>query len=295
MYTRVAEKWLRDQPGLRPLQREFLQEALAFYQEFARQRGDDPDCADRAGHALRRVGDIQGTLNMRQQTEPIRLQVIDRLNGLADRHLDNPRRREELAGVQCQLARFYRVDGRTTEAARHYNQALEKDRAWRSSIPIESTTRSGRRDVCWVWGRHGGTRAIWTKPSDFMSCAGQILEPLAMRPEAGAEATRGLKDVYHNLGDLHSAAGRGAGAESCWRRAVGLSAQLLKDSPMTPEFKHAHASDMCGLAGALNSRGRRERRRRCSAKPFVSRSHWWPIFPREWIPGIPCQLPASAW
>ncbi len=46
MYTRVAEKWLRDQPGLRPLQREFLQEALAFYQEFARQRGDDPDCAD---------------------------------------------------------------------------------------------------------------------------------------------------------------------------------------------------------------------------------------------------------
>ncbi len=46
MYTRVAEEWLVDQPGLRPLQREFLQEALAFYREFAGQQGANPEGAD---------------------------------------------------------------------------------------------------------------------------------------------------------------------------------------------------------------------------------------------------------
>ena len=57
MYTRVAEEWLRDQPGLRPLQREFLDEALAFYQAFARVQDEDPERIEQA-MALRRVGDI---------------------------------------------------------------------------------------------------------------------------------------------------------------------------------------------------------------------------------------------
>jgi hypothetical protein len=31
MYTKVAEKWLSSAPGLQPLQREFLEKALGFY------------------------------------------------------------------------------------------------------------------------------------------------------------------------------------------------------------------------------------------------------------------------
>ena len=84
MYTRVAEEWLGDQPGLRPLQREFLQEALAFYQEFARQQGEDPEAQIEQAVALRRVGDIEDTLYNHEQTEPIYVQVIEILNHIAD-------------------------------------------------------------------------------------------------------------------------------------------------------------------------------------------------------------------
>ena len=40
MFTQVAEKWLADQPKLEPVQREFLEKALHYYEEFSRQ--DDP-------------------------------------------------------------------------------------------------------------------------------------------------------------------------------------------------------------------------------------------------------------
>ncbi len=36
MYTQVAERWLADQPRMQPIQREFLEKALRFYEEFAR-------------------------------------------------------------------------------------------------------------------------------------------------------------------------------------------------------------------------------------------------------------------
>src|SRR5262249_27221244 len=36
MFTDVAEKWLSQQPGLEPMQRQFLEEALRFYEEFAK-------------------------------------------------------------------------------------------------------------------------------------------------------------------------------------------------------------------------------------------------------------------
>ena len=35
MYTQVAERWLADEPRMQQIQREFLEKAMRFYQEFA--------------------------------------------------------------------------------------------------------------------------------------------------------------------------------------------------------------------------------------------------------------------
>src|SRR5262249_47861832 len=56
MYLQVAEKWLRRQPNMEELQKEFLQEALSFYQEFARDEGVEPDARYMAAIAHQRVG-----------------------------------------------------------------------------------------------------------------------------------------------------------------------------------------------------------------------------------------------
>jgi tetratricopeptide (TPR) repeat protein len=63
MYTRFAQKWLANQPGLKPAQREFLMEALRFYQEFAREEGQDPATLRLVGQAFLRVAEIQRALH----------------------------------------------------------------------------------------------------------------------------------------------------------------------------------------------------------------------------------------
>jgi len=253
MYTRVAEKWLVDQPGLRPVQREFLQEALAFYQEFSRQQGEDPEVLIEAAVALRRVGDIQDVLNMHEQTERIYLQVIDLLNDLADRHFDNPSRRKELATVQSKLAQHYLAYGRTAEAVHHFTQALEIYQALAIQHP-DRIEYQGDQAGCLVG--LGETCRDKDEAERLYLRARQIYESLTMRPEARAQSTDGLRAVYHNLGNLQIAAGRGSEAEHSWRRADELSARILAESPTSLAVKHGHASDLYGLAGALASQGK---------------------------------------
>src|SRR5205807_1007230 len=52
MYTQVAEKWLAHQPRLQPLQREFLQKALRYYQDFARDDTADPEARLADGYSI---------------------------------------------------------------------------------------------------------------------------------------------------------------------------------------------------------------------------------------------------
>ncbi len=56
MYTQVARKWLAHQPQMEPVQREFLEKALAFYQRSAARSGADPALRLETAHAHARVG-----------------------------------------------------------------------------------------------------------------------------------------------------------------------------------------------------------------------------------------------
>ncbi len=64
LLTRVSESQLSSVPGLQPLRRDLLTAALAYYQDFVRQRGDDPalkiglaDAQLRLGRILRDLGE----------------------------------------------------------------------------------------------------------------------------------------------------------------------------------------------------------------------------------------------
>ena len=52
MYTGVAERWLEQQGKLTDLQREFLEKALAFYEESSKDEGATPEVRNEAAIAL---------------------------------------------------------------------------------------------------------------------------------------------------------------------------------------------------------------------------------------------------
>jgi serine/threonine protein kinase len=59
MYTQVATKWLTQQPGLDPTQREFLLKALSAYERFAKEDGDSPELLRELANASQRAGEIR--------------------------------------------------------------------------------------------------------------------------------------------------------------------------------------------------------------------------------------------
>jgi tetratricopeptide (TPR) repeat protein/tRNA A-37 threonylcarbamoyl transferase component Bud32 len=82
MYTQVAERWLARQPRLQPVQREFLEKALRYFQEVA---DADDASAERLelGRAYLRVGKIQFAFGAHPEAEQAYRRAADLAQALA--------------------------------------------------------------------------------------------------------------------------------------------------------------------------------------------------------------------
>src|SRR5206468_2269886 len=69
MYSEVAEKWLANEPGMEDLQKRFLLKALAFYEQFAEEKGTEPTVRRDRGIAFHRVGGIHNKLQEARKAE----------------------------------------------------------------------------------------------------------------------------------------------------------------------------------------------------------------------------------
>jgi eukaryotic-like serine/threonine-protein kinase len=256
MYTQVAEKWLVDQPGLRPLQREFLEDALAFYQEFAREHARDPEARIEQALALRRVGDIEEGLGKHEDTERIYLRVIETLGSLAGFPAIDLRRLEELAAVHFKLAWLYQVDGRVSNAANHYSRALDIYQALAFQRPDQIGYKVKQARCLNSLGSTALRSGRLDQAEDLYVRARESYESLWTRPGRPDELIQGMASVHHNMRNLYVAAKRYRESEQSARRAAELSSRSLQDFPKSVEHKHRYVGDLEGLANTLSLEGR---------------------------------------
>jgi tetratricopeptide (TPR) repeat protein len=147
MYTQVAEKWLAEQSSLTTLQREFLEKALAFYEQFAADEGSDPQVRHETVRALYRVGVIRHSLGRHAEAETAFRQVValgaDLLHRYPDRpafHLVLPEGRLKLAAL-CRETVSRSPGGRTGEAEQEVLQASRELATLRTAIPTDVAYR----------------------------------------------------------------------------------------------------------------------------------------------------------
>jgi len=69
-FTRVSEDTLLNQPGMQPLRRELLQQALDYYQQFLRERGDDAAIPDELAMTYFRIGRITEQIDSPDEALP---------------------------------------------------------------------------------------------------------------------------------------------------------------------------------------------------------------------------------
>ncbi len=107
LYTQFAEKWLKQQPELTEVQREFLVKALAFYTQFAAEQRDDPRTESEAACARFRMAKIEQALDEFDQAEASYRESIAQFEELVARFPDDADCAEQLGAALTALAAFY--------------------------------------------------------------------------------------------------------------------------------------------------------------------------------------------
>jgi tetratricopeptide (TPR) repeat protein len=125
MYTEVAQNWWLQQPYMEQVQRKSLLKALAFYEEFSRERGKSAALRLETARAARRVGDIQYKLGEEAKAEETFGLAIAGLKELAAEVPADPAHRDELANAHNNRGNLFRDEGRLARAQRDYEQAHE--------------------------------------------------------------------------------------------------------------------------------------------------------------------------
>jgi serine/threonine protein kinase len=103
MLTRLSEE-LASEPFMKPLRKELLEEALAFYLDFLEQKEDEPGLRFDAALAHRRVGTIYNQLGRYAESVPSHERAILSLEELVEEVPGEPDYRYELAFTLAQLA-----------------------------------------------------------------------------------------------------------------------------------------------------------------------------------------------
>ena len=125
MYTEVAEKWLYEQPELSQVQRDFLEKAAAFYEQFSQEEGNDPAIQLERAKAISRLSWLQLRLGHPRDAEASLFKPVEILRSLVDQYPDRPEYLEALGQACGTLASRFSEQKRWKEANLAREQALD--------------------------------------------------------------------------------------------------------------------------------------------------------------------------
>ncbi len=261
MYTQVAEKWLAQQPHLEPLQKEFLEEALRFYQGFAEERSTDPELRLEAGNAYSRVGAIQARLGESATAEEAMNRASAVLGQLVADFPREPRYRAALAGSQDALGRFLTGMNRLEEAEKQFRESLPLRKQLVAEFPDAADFQ---RDLALSHFGLANVQQCEGLPGEAVEGYGQALSLLKNLPADLANTTecRRLQALCdRDLGCALAVDRRPRDAEQAGRRAAALLEKVAKDCPNDFGVRHDLGVTLLCLSDHLAATRTREAER----------------------------------
>ena len=174
MYTRVAEDWLK-QRQLSSIQKELLEKAAAFYEQFAQRDSIPNDQKFETAMALQRLGRIRITLKQLNEATTAIDKGISILTELIASDDSNHAFKTQLCNCRCELIRIHEFSG-------------DREMAWKvalNSIPIcEELYRANTEDdeiklLLAKTYRRCGINAPYEQSPDFYAKAAELLSASA--------------------------------------------------------------------------------------------------------------------
>jgi len=249
MYSQFAEDWIAKQPKLTKVQGDFLDKALAFYEQFAGQRSEDPQAAFDAAIAWRRVGNIRRKLGRVEEAEAAYRKEVEQLDRLAARFPERMEYALEGAVGWIDLgAVITDRGGRYTEAETIFKHAAAVLDALAARSPESREVRVrlaySLYDLGAVLNRQGRNADAEPTLSRSRTLFERLLEDGPLQPEF-----RRLPPLCESeLGKVYIETGRLAEAEGSYRGAVTHLESLLDEDPLDAGYRRILAVALANLS-----------------------------------------------
>ena len=247
MLTKVADSGFDEQ--LDPLQKEFLENALAYYEQFTGRFADDPGVKLEHGRAYQQMGDIQRKLGRLQESERAYRSALAMLEPLAARATAGREAKAALARTRTLLAGLLvRRGADKGEAEPLYRQAREAQQSLADAadataldqLRLAQTIKS-QADLLRLNGQFKPAKVVYDQ-------AIAVLEKAHAAEPTHSEIRNDLALAFDFRGWIHRELGDLQQAEQDYRHALELLDALVAEFPTVPRFREA-------LAKAFNSLG----------------------------------------
>ena len=249
MLTKVADIGFDDQ--LDPLQKEFLEEALAYYEDFTSRVANDPTVRLEHGRIYQQMGDIQRKLGRLPQSKEAYQKAIEILEPLANHSSAGLESKRALARTRTLLADLLvRNGGDKGQAESLYAKALEAQQAQANSptTSIEDRLRLGQ--TLKSQGELLRINGKWTAAASVFDRSITELEQALSLDAKYAEIRDALALAIEARGWVHREQGELSLAEKSYRRALDLLDKLVAEFPTVPRHREWLAK-ICNSLGIL--------------------------------------------
>ncbi len=247
LLTKVADSGFDEQ--LDPLQKEFLENALAYYEQYTGRATDDATVKLEHGRAYQQMGDIQRKLGRLQESERAYRSAMAMLEPLAGRPNAARESKAALARTRTLLASLLvRRGADKGEAEPLYRQALEGQQALADAADATTLdhlrlaqTLKSQADLLRLNGQFKPAKGVYDQ-------AIAVLEKAHAADPSHSEIRNDLALAFDFRGWTHRELGDFEQAEHDYRHALELLEVLVTEFPTVPRFREA-------LAKACNSLG----------------------------------------
>jgi tetratricopeptide (TPR) repeat protein len=252
----VIEQLLAKQQELLPEHKELLRKALASYEEFARDTGQDEKTRAGVAAASKRVGVIRYRLGRTKDAEAAYRRSQELYRALVAQFPNRREYRRELGTVHNNLGVVLELTGRAKESEATHRAAL----ALRKQLVADFPHRAEyRQELAMSYNNLGMLLMSIGRPQQAepaFRAAVAIRQHLVARFPKQHEYRRYLASVQLNLGNALSQTSRLPEADATYHAALELQKRLVADFPAAPDYRLELARTYQNVARLLEERDR---------------------------------------
>jgi eukaryotic-like serine/threonine-protein kinase len=235
-FTRVSEATLLNQPGLQPLRKDLLENAMTYYQEFLRERGEDRALQGEAMNAAFNLGRIYEELGDFDQAKKFYQQASQGQHALLKALPSDLHRVEMLSDTLAAQGRLAQKQSALTESLR-YNREAQQLRERLVAAAPERWEYQRKLANCLM-----NEGICYLRSQDLPRAANALRQAQSLRaPWAGSEGVvairRDFAKGHYNLGVYEAQSGDPSAAQRELELAAELAEELVRVNPLDLELK----------------------------------------------------------